>query len=91
MKTRIVTALNDVSYKGAFATISKIEEEKITFFGKTKVKLLGYTYGLDYPEGVNISKLFEDEDECRKEALRELVFVEDHYKLYYESQLYRRA
>ena len=87
---RTATALDDVIYNGAISTICKVEETK-KFFGRTRVKVLGYSFGIDYPEGVRVSDFYETEQECRKEALRELIFVEDHYKNYYESQLYKRA
>lgn len=78
---RIVTSLNDVNYKNEYATISKVEEEK-RVLGKTKVKLIGYSFAIDYPEGVRVFGWYKTEQECREEALAKLVFVEDYYKKY---------
>ena len=77
MTMQNVKVLNNVEYNGKTASIGFVQETRVGLFGKTKVKELGYYYGVRLSAyEVRTSEFYKTEEEARREALKELLYLE---------------
>ena len=77
MTIQNVSILKKVEYNGKEASIGFVQEVRTGLFGKSKVKTLGYQYGIkECYSKVKTSEFYETEEEARREALKELLYLE---------------